>query len=667
MSRTPKGLSMWESVSRSAETLAPAPPAGDMGLLQDGLLPAPVLAALEARYELGRELGRGMSGVVLLARDRERGDAVALKVLRPSASRQQRERFAREAQLAARFDHPGIVRLLSSGDAAGAPYLAYELVPGARSLAAVIPERDRADRAGLVLELARIVGDAHAQGVVHRDLKPANVLVAQNGSLRLTDFGLGSEPDAETLTQTGIMIGTPLFMSPEQIRGKHSAFGPPCDVWALGVLLYACLVDALPFTGEDMLTLSARICGGERPRLHELDPQVDRRLEAVVDRALQPDPAARHPDARAFAEDLERALRAPASRGLPWPALAFGGLALLGLPLLAVWALAPPGASPTEPPPAIAEPPPAPPPPTLPAGAQLALPVGWTRTLEVELERHRESELVNDLSVSDRRSWVRMEWTVTGHQGRLAQIEATFEDLTFDYEPDSRGGRRGGLDPVHFDSRAQRDLDHPLLRLPGQRFSLELDLTTGQVERVRGIEAIHDAVYADVRGTDLLRLRLGWLGSSDTVRRFLNDLLSVLPPTQDAREDWSVSRFRTEDESENPWARGLPSVELEQLVGRCARAAEDRDLRLRWSAKARASSDRTPWTRPHDKRAFEVTADGELTQEGDFVAIGGEPSSASLREVFVHTRTFYDPGEDTPLHSSTRTTRVRISLRIVPR
>ncbi|MCA8925204.1 MAG: serine/threonine protein kinase, partial [Planctomycetes bacterium] len=314
MSRSPK-LSMWESVSRSADTLHDASSSGsDSGLLAAAVpLPAAVLAELEASYELGRELGRGVSGVVLLARDRTLDRAVALKVLRGDASERQRARFAREGRLAASLRHPGIVAVLGSGVAAGAPYLAYELVPGARSLAEVISGADRPARLALLVDLGRALGAAHGAGIVHRDVKPANVLVAPDGSVRLTDFGLGSDPQGETLTQTGVMVGTPLFMAPELIRGKHAAVCAATDVWALGVLLYACCVDALPFEGPDLLTLGTRICSGEFLPLRELDPGVDPGVEAVVARALQVDPQARYPDAGAFADALQAALAEPSA------------------------------------------------------------------------------------------------------------------------------------------------------------------------------------------------------------------------------------------------------------------------------------------------------------------------------------------------------------------
>ncbi|MGE0710765.1 MAG: WD40 repeat domain-containing serine/threonine protein kinase [Planctomycetota bacterium] len=273
--------------------------------LQEGL------GALEARYELGEELGRGGMGVVLRARDLEAGREVALKLLLAQPDARRRARFQREGALAAALRHPGIVAVHSAGEAAGLPYLVYELVPGARPLDEAWAGLERPARLALLAQVARAVGFAHRHGIVHRDLKPANVLVGEDGRPRVTDFGLALELDErERLTRTGATLGTPTHMAPEQAAGERERTGPPADVWALGILLHEAVCGSLPFEdAASPVELLIRLQAARVPGLRERDPSASRDLDAVARRALQRDPAARYPDALAFAEDLEAVLR----------------------------------------------------------------------------------------------------------------------------------------------------------------------------------------------------------------------------------------------------------------------------------------------------------------------------------------------------------------------
>src|SRR5688572_26516276 len=181
-------------------------------------------------------------GLVLRARDRVSGREVALKVSLCAGDGERSERFAREGQLTAALDHPGIVRVHDSGVADGRPFLVYELVEAARTLEQAWEGLDRDGRVRLVLEVARAVGHAHGRGVIHRDLKPENILVDRDGRARVTDFGLAAALDLDRLTHTGVLLGTPLYMAPEQVAGLADALrSPRVDVWALGVLLYLAL------------------------------------------------------------------------------------------------------------------------------------------------------------------------------------------------------------------------------------------------------------------------------------------------------------------------------------------------------------------------------------------------------------------------------------------
>ena len=271
-------------------------------------LPPGLARALAGQFELLGELGRGGMGVVLRARERASARLVALKLVLEVGEGVRRERFRREGELAARLDHVGIVRVHAAGEAGGVPWLAYELVEGARPLDQVLPGLPLRQRVALLRDVARALAHAHARGVVHRDVKPQNVLVEPDGRPRLTDFGLAASTSQERLTRTGVLIGTPYYMAPEQIASARAAIGPHTDVWALGVMLYQALTGELPFQGDDLVGLARRICEEEPAPPRELDPGVPRSLQATCLRALAKDPARRHPDAGALAEDLERCL-----------------------------------------------------------------------------------------------------------------------------------------------------------------------------------------------------------------------------------------------------------------------------------------------------------------------------------------------------------------------
>ncbi|RMG06431.1 MAG: hypothetical protein D6731_25810 [Planctomycetota bacterium] len=292
------------------------------------------MPAVDGRYELLRRLGEGAYGEVHLAYDRRAGRQVALKILkdRPDSTRVL-ARFRREGELTARLDHPGIVRVHSAGEAGGRPYLAYEYVEGAVELGDAFLGLALEDRVRLVLEAARALGHAHAHGIVHRDVKPANVLVDRAGRARVADFGLAVAGDSERLTRTGAVVGTPLYLSPEQVRGEEPT--PRSDVWALGLLLYEAIAGRLPWDATNVQALLGQILTRRPapPRRHE--PRCPRAVEAVCLKAVEKDPEERFADGAAFARALEEALqgRAPqrAARRARFRAaflLLFGALSL---------------------------------------------------------------------------------------------------------------------------------------------------------------------------------------------------------------------------------------------------------------------------------------------------------------------------------------------------
>ncbi|RMG10015.1 MAG: serine/threonine protein kinase [Planctomycetota bacterium] len=280
-----------------------------------------------------RELGQGAMGKVYAARDAS-GREVAVKVVARTLSQRARSRLRREGELAAALQHPGIVRVFGGGEVGGLPYLVFELVRGARSFADALPELGRAERIRIILECAEALAHAHARGVLHRDIKPGNILLDNEGRAKVADFGLAWAPGVERLTATQALVGTPTYMSPEQLAGVAAeTLTPAVDVWALGVVLYVALCDRLPFDAEGLLELARQVSIVPPPRPRRLDRSIPPALERVCLRALAKDPAHRFPDAAAFAAALREASAAPPQR---WRRAALAGAAGGALLLLAL-------------------------------------------------------------------------------------------------------------------------------------------------------------------------------------------------------------------------------------------------------------------------------------------------------------------------------------------
>jgi len=281
-------------------------------------------AALADRYAIEREIGRGGMATVYLAQDLKHGRHVALKVLRPElAATLGAERFLREIRVAAKLNHPHILPLLDSGDAGNTLFYAMPLVEG-ESL------RARLKREGqLSLEaLRRLVEDvgsaldyAHRQGVIHRDIKPENILFHHSEPM-VADFGIAlavTEAGGERLTETGLSIGTPQYMSPEQVSGDKRV-DARSDIYALGCVLYESLVGEPPFTGPSAMAVMARqVTDPVRP-ITTVRPDVPQPMIAAVTRALAKTPADRFDTAGQLAGALvapEPEPKAPAPAAKP--------------------------------------------------------------------------------------------------------------------------------------------------------------------------------------------------------------------------------------------------------------------------------------------------------------------------------------------------------------
>jgi WD40 repeat protein len=267
------------------------------------------------RYRLIRLLGEGGMGAVYEAEQDSPRRTVALKVVRPGlASGALLKRFRHESQILGRLHHPGIAQVYEAGLDEGQPFFAMELISGlpldeyARLQARTLPARLE-----LLARVCDAVQHAHEQGVIHRDLKPANILVEESGQPKVLDFGVARATDADLLTaagltQTGQLLGTPSYMSPEQVTADPAAIDHRADVYALGVILFELAAHRLPYHLEDRpLAEAVRLILEEGPpRLGSINPELRGDVETIVAKALEKDRARRYASAADLAADLRR-------------------------------------------------------------------------------------------------------------------------------------------------------------------------------------------------------------------------------------------------------------------------------------------------------------------------------------------------------------------------
>jgi hypothetical protein len=259
-------------------------------------------------YEVLGELGRGGMGVVYQARHQALNRVVALKMILAGshAGPEDLARFRTEPEAVARLQHPNVVAIYEIGDCLGTPFLSLEYCAGGsleqRLGGTPLPPKEAA---ALVETLARAMHAAHARGVLHRDLKPANVLLAEDGTPKITDFGLAKKLDEAGQTASGVILGTPSYMAPEQAGGKSKEIGPATDVYTLGAVLYECLTGRPPFKAATAFDTLVQVLNAEPAAPRLLNPQIDRDLETILLKCLAKDPARRYASAAALADDLQ--------------------------------------------------------------------------------------------------------------------------------------------------------------------------------------------------------------------------------------------------------------------------------------------------------------------------------------------------------------------------
>jgi serine/threonine-protein kinase len=260
------------------------------------------------RYEIIAELGKGAMGTVYRATDPLLSRTVAIKTINMSADQgemaEYEARFYQEAKAAGGLSHPNIVTVYDIGRSGNVAYLAMELLEG-RELRTLMTQGALigvADVIDIAAQIAEGLAYAHQRGVVHRDIKPANIMIVSEGRAKITDFGIAHMRSSQVRTQTGIMLGSPKYMSPEQVLGKRAE--PGSDIFSLGVILYEMLTGRAPFAGADVNAIMFQIVNLVPPAPSSANPRVPAMLDFIVAKALAKPLHDRYANAQQLADDL---------------------------------------------------------------------------------------------------------------------------------------------------------------------------------------------------------------------------------------------------------------------------------------------------------------------------------------------------------------------------
>jgi len=284
---------------------------GDATVILDG---AQATSPTLGRYQIIKELGRGAMGTVYLGKDPKINRQVAIKTVRfdddvdAATMKAAKERFFREAESAGNLNHPNIIKIFDAGEDNDVSYIAMELIEGEdlkkyTEPSSLLPVKTVLE---YVIKVADGLDFAHQQGVIHRDIKPANIMLLKDGTLRITDFGI-ARITASSKTQTGTVMGTPSYMSPEQLSGKK--VDGKSDLFSLGVMLYELLTGSKPFSGESIAELLYKIANDRHPDPRQKNPAISESLSKVVDRLLEKNPERRYQRGSDVSKDLAECLK----------------------------------------------------------------------------------------------------------------------------------------------------------------------------------------------------------------------------------------------------------------------------------------------------------------------------------------------------------------------
>jgi serine/threonine-protein kinase len=305
-----------DRISKLKKVIGAMPVAGSKGKKEEKIV---VVEGLEikptvGRYEIVREIGQGAMGVVYEARDPKINRLLAIKTIRFSDEFEEdrvkdiRNRFFKEAEIAGKLSHPSIVAIYDVGEDYELTYLAMEFLEGSDlrqhcKKGDLLPLRKVLD---IVSEVAIALDYAHSQGVIHRDVKPGNIMLIKNGKVKVTDFGI-AKAISSTQTKSGIVLGTPNYMSPEQVNGQK--IDGRSDLFSLGVVLFELLTGQVPFHGKNMTNLLYQITQVRHPSARDINPKVPKVCDQIINKALEKDPGSRFQSGMEFAKYLRATIK----------------------------------------------------------------------------------------------------------------------------------------------------------------------------------------------------------------------------------------------------------------------------------------------------------------------------------------------------------------------
>jgi serine/threonine protein kinase len=273
-----------------------------------------VTTALEGRYQILKELGRGGMGIVFQAHDKELKEQVAIKILSPflSSDPDSLERLKREVSSARRVTHPNVIRIHDISELNGLHFISMEFFEG-------MSLKDYIKKTGTLslmqaLNIASQICDgleaAHRQGVIHRDLKSQNVIIGSSNQIKIIDFGLALSEKLGGLTATGLIMGTPEYMAPEQVAGKN--VDERADIYSLGIILYEMFTGRVPFSGDSAIAVGFKQLKEDPPKPRDINPQIPPEVESVILQALHKNPLSRFLSVGELKSSLEKAALHPA-------------------------------------------------------------------------------------------------------------------------------------------------------------------------------------------------------------------------------------------------------------------------------------------------------------------------------------------------------------------